>query len=317
MKCKKCGTNNKTDNKYCVGCGSKLEQQENLSLKFCPECGTENPLKNKFCINCGSEFTRLQNKKVIQALDNPQKKKQQLHNKKKRKAAAKNFSLLEDIKKHKIISAAIVIITGYLMFQLIPQEPNVNTNIPSRFQQNNIPVNRGNDKLNEIASKFVCACGTCGELSLETCGCPTAEEEHTLINTMLSQNLSVDEIVAAVANKYGWLKSEYYPLYKQIDKSKVWFGKASGKSEGTNGSIINPAGSLSNIATLADRYTIISQFECICGQCTIKELTECNCTHPKGAIEVKGFIDQLIAGNEFTVNRIIEKVDNKYGGRKI
>jgi hypothetical protein len=100
-------------------------------------------------------------------------------------------------------------------------------NVTSRFPQTNIPVNSGNTKLNEIASKFVCSCGNCGELSLETCTCPTAEEENALINTMLSQNLSTDEIVIAVANKYGWLKSEYYPQYTQLDKSKVWFGGTS------------------------------------------------------------------------------------------
>ncbi|GBD87281.1 double zinc ribbon [bacterium BMS3Abin03] len=317
MKCNNCGAHNKDDNKFCVKCGAKLEKQQNLTSIFCPECGTENQLKNKFCISCGSELNIRQNQNIENKSADIHRKKQHKPHRQKRYAKGKNFSLIEDIKKHKVTSAVVIIIAGYLLFQFIPQEPKVNTNVSSRFQQTNIPVNRGNTKLNEIASKFVCSCGTCGELSLETCGCPTAEEEHALINTMLSQNLSVDEIVVAVANKYGWLKSEYYPQYKQIDKSKVWFGGTSQTLSNTKGNNLVSNGNVSNIATLADRYTIITQFECPCGQCDIKELSECNCTHPKGAIEVKGYIDQLIAENDLTASQIIEKVNTKYGGRKI
>jgi len=317
MKCSNCGAQNKDNNKFCVNCGVKLEKQQNPSSKYCPECGTENQLKNKFCINCGSELNIRQNQNFEKKSSDTYKRKQHKPHQRRRYAVEKDPSLIEDIKKHKVISAAVIIIAGYLIFQLIPQEPKLNTNIPSRYQQNNIPVNRGNDKLNEIASKFVCSCGTCGELSLETCSCPTAEEEHALINTMLSQNISVDEIVVAVANKYGWLKSKYSSQYQQIDKSKVWFGETGQTLSNTNGNNLVSNNNISNIATLADRFTIITQFECSCGQCNIKELSECNCTHPKGAIEVKGYIDQLIAGNDLTVSQIIEKVDNKYGGRKI
>jgi hypothetical protein len=226
MNCNICGTQNNNENKFCVSCGIKLEKNPEQTKKFCTECGTENQLNNKFCINCGAELNYKQSNKASVQPVNIKNKKQQKHKQHKKYVQEKNFNLIDDIKKHKIAAAAVIVVIGYLLFQVIPQEPEVR-NVTSRFPQTNIPVNSGNTKLNEIASKFVCSCGTCGELSLETCTCPTAKEEHSLINTMLSQNISTDEIVIAVAKKYGWLKSEYYPQYKQLDKSKVWFGGTS------------------------------------------------------------------------------------------
>jgi hypothetical protein len=226
MNCNNCGTQNNNENKFCVSCGIKLERKPEQIKKFCTGCGTENQLNNKFCINCGAELHFKQTNKAPINQANINKKKQPKHKQHKKYVQEKNFNLIDDIKKHKGATAAVLVVVGFLLFQVIPQEPEVR-NVTSRFPQTNIPVNSGNTKLNEIASKFVCSCGNCGELSLETCTCPTAEEENALINTMLSQNLSTDEIVIAVANKYGWLKSEYYPQYTQLDKSKVWFGGTS------------------------------------------------------------------------------------------
>jgi Double zinc ribbon len=317
MNCTNCGAQNNDDNKFCVSCGIKLEKKLEQAKKFCPECGTENQLNNKFCVSCGTELNFKQiNKEPAQPVSIKKKKQQQKHKQHKKYVQEKNFNLIEDIKKHKVAAAAVIVVVGYLLFQVIPQEPEVR-NVTSRFQQTNIPVNSGNAKLNEIASKFVCSCGTCGELSLETCTCPTAEEEHAFINTMLSQNISTDEIIIAVANKYGWLKSEFYPQYKQLDKSKVWFGGTSQNLNNTTQNNLLTTNSFSNIATIADRLTIITQFECPCGQCNILELSDCNCNHPSGANEVKGFIDQKISESTYTVQEIIEQVDNKYGGKKI
>ena len=244
MNCNNCGAQNNVENKFCVTCGIKLEKIPEQAKKFCTECGTENQSNNKFCINCGAEliFKQITNAPVNQV--NIKKKKQPKHKQHKKYVQEKNFNLIDDIKKHKIAAAAGIVVIGYLLFQFLPQEPEVR-NVTSHFPQTNIPVNSGNTKLNEIASKFVCSCGNCGELSLETCTCPTAEEENALINTMLSQNISIDEIVIAVANKYGWLKSEYYPQYKQLDKSKVWFGGTSQNLNNTNQNNLLAANSFS------------------------------------------------------------------------
>ena len=73
----------------------------------------------------------------------------------------------------------------------------------------------------EIASKFVCSCQTCDELPLESCKCARAVEERQFIRDYLEQNQKPDDIVVTVANKYGWLKSEFASKYK-VDQSKVW-----------------------------------------------------------------------------------------------
>ncbi len=51
MKCKKCGTENLDDAKFCSSCGSRLD------AKFCPKCGRSNPDEAKFCNNCGTLLT--------------------------------------------------------------------------------------------------------------------------------------------------------------------------------------------------------------------------------------------------------------------
>ncbi len=315
MKCDKCGTENSDKFKFCINCGSKLEKKPVSSGKFCPECGAENKPGNKFCINCGFKLADVQ-KKVIATGGNQikEKKKTKHQPQRKKHAKEKNLSLLEEIKNHKIAVAAVAIIAGYFLFQSIPNEPTRTYTGVTNYPQTTIPVG-GNPLATEIASMFVCSCGSCGEQPLETCTCPTAEEERTFILDKISQNLSKDEIVIAVANTYGWLESQYYPKYK-VDKSKVWFGGTT-ELTGTTGGNLVATNNLSNIATIADRYTIISSFECPCGQCGIPELTDCNCNHPNGALEVKGYIDRLIAAGNLSVEQIINEVDKKYGGRKI
>ena len=61
---------------------------------------------------------------------------------------------------------------------------------------------------------------------------------------------------------------------------------------------------------------IYSQFICPCGKCR-DDLNVCTCSHPHGATEVKLFIDQQVAQEAYTVQEVINMVDQKYGGRKI
>jgi hypothetical protein len=70
------------------------------------------------------------------------------------------------------------------------------------------------------------------------------------------------------------------------------------------------------IGTAFDREEIFSQFRCPCGQCKIEELKDCSCDHPRGAKEVKAFVDRKIAEKKYTVAQIIVQRDNQCGGRK-
>lgn len=315
MRCSKCNTENKASYKYCMECG--LELNQTVNILYCHECGSKNKFSNKFCMNCGSQLRKSvhDNKKNI-SNDNKRKKKSNIHNNSRR--TSPNFSLLRAIKNHKVISTVAIIIFGYLVIQMFPSNSDhASSNYFNNLNTNNIPVNQYIDPgVREIASKFVCSCGNCGEEPLETCTCPTAKEERAYIKSLVYEKLSTDDIVTAVANKYGWLKSEYAAKYT-VDKSKIWdAGNKQNSLDGLNNSN-NISNSTSQIATLSNRVTIISTFKCPCGQCFIDELLDCDCNHINGAQEVKGFIDNKIVEGKYTVAQIIEEVDKKYGGRKI
>jgi hypothetical protein len=165
-----------------------------------------------------------------------------------------------------------------------------------------------------IASKFVCSCGTCNEESLEVCKCGRAIEERQFIRDYVERNQKKENIVYALASKYGFLKSQFAGEFKQVDKSKIF----------ETNQIIIPNNNLENIniglnktASVTDRVTIYSAFRCNCGKCGIDELKDCDCSHPRGAQEVKKFIDENISTNKYTVQEVIELVNSKYGGKKI
>jgi hypothetical protein len=72
----------------------------------------------------------------------------------------------------------------------------------------------------------------------------------------------------------------------------------------------------STVTTAADRIEIFSHFRCPCGQCGIEELKDCECNHPRGAMEVKAFVDAKIAAGKYTVAEVVNEVELKYGGKK-
>ncbi|MBU6162841.1 MAG: 50S ribosomal protein L32, partial [Myxococcales bacterium] len=57
--CSKCGRENEDQFKFCLGCGSNLEDQRAQSnaappaLSNCPQCGTQVTPGQRFCGSCG------------------------------------------------------------------------------------------------------------------------------------------------------------------------------------------------------------------------------------------------------------------------
>ncbi|MCZ7616378.1 MAG: hypothetical protein M5T52_23185 [Ignavibacteriaceae bacterium] len=141
-------------------------------------------------------------------------------------------------------------------------------------------------KVFEIASKFVCSCGSCNEEPLETCKCSTAVDERQFIRDYLQENQKPDDIILAVANKYGWLEAEFASTYN-VEASKVWNPNP---LEITKDIISTTPALISTKAMISDRYTIYSAFNCPCGQCNKDELRECTCTHPNGAMVIKDLL---------------------------
>lgn len=327
MICNTCGTNNKEENKFCINCGEELVKTESSSGNNCPNCGTENNEDNKFCISCGHQLSQSsEHRKNFTVQNKPnsytgkkRKSKKQFRREAKnsfngtsrtreRKQARKTYS----IKNLKLLWITVGVVIGSVIlatsFDLIfrPQTKD----IPVEIKSSNPVVEA---KVFEIASKFVCSCGTCNEESLEVCTCGRAVEERQFIRDYLEQNQKPDDIVVAVANKYGWLKAEFASTYN-VEASKVWNPNP---LEITKDIISTTPALITNKATISDRYTIYSAFNCPCGQCNKDELRDCTCTHPNGAMVIKRFIDEKINANKYTISEIIELVNTKYGGKKI
>jgi hypothetical protein len=65
----------------------------------------------------------------------------------------------------------------------------------------------------------------------------------------------------------------------------------------------------------ANRADVIAHFRCPCNSCEIDELAACDCPHPGGAQEVKGFIDEAISLNRYSSDEIVALVESRYGGK--
>lgn len=313
MICNSCGTNNNEENKFCINCGEELTAVENISNNACPNCGVENDEVNKFCVSCGKQLILKTDSRNINFQQKKKSKKQLSRESKNslKKYPARKNSNIKNLKflwitVGVVIGSVIIVSTFDLIFNRYPDK----SEIPFEQKSTNPVVEA---KVFEIASKFVCSCGTCNEESLEVCTCVRAVEERQFIRDYLEQNQKPDDIVIAVANKYGWMKAEFASSYS-VNPSKVWNPNQLKIAK----DIVSNTPDLINIkATISDKYAIYSAFNCPCGQCNIDELKDCNCAHPNGAKEVKKFIDEKINERKYTINEIIELVDKKYGGKKI
>ncbi len=317
MRCNKCGVDNSTENKFCINCGAELKNQIGIDKSICPSCGVQNLPSNNFCIACGKPLVNGEPSNDRRALtqtndhkkNNTNTKKNTIHQsqKSKREIANKTLGM-----KPLLIAIGVIAVSLLAVVALNSLfKKDVDSQYPLETKSANPLVEA---EVFNIASKFVCSCGTCNEESLEVCKCGRAIEERQFIREYVERNQKKENIVFALASKYGFLKSQFAGEFKQVDKSKIF----------ETNQITIPAINLENkksdldkTASVSDRVTIFSAFRCNCGKCGIDELKDCNCSHPKGAQEVKKFIDENISANKYTVQQVIELVNSKYGGKKI
>jgi len=310
MTCNECGTENKDDALFCAHCGAKLQKSELVGHgRKCPECGFDNPVQGKFCARCGAELGRHQ----IGHQNHRAHRVQQTHRKKDRRAHSK-------LKWHSVL-VALVLLAGVFIFIM-------NTDLFVKKQTSPAPQfveTRSTDakleaRVLEIASKFICSCGTCGEKPLDTCTCNRAAEERQFIRNYLEQGQKPEQVILALNNTYGWVKPEFAALVGDSTAKTVAVVKSNLAKADTKGSLqlgaFTNIGGTAKLATAADRLEIFSRFQCPCGQCGVDELKDCGCQHLKGATEVKAFVDATIAEGRFTVAQVTDMVDAKYGGRK-
>jgi len=224
MQCNKCGIDNSAENKFCINCGAKLKNQIWIDKSICSLCGVHNLPSNNYCISCGESLvnekpsndrrtltqTNYHNKKNVAY------KKNTIHQSQKSKRELTNKTLGM---KPLLIGVSVIALTLLVVVVFDSSfKKDVDSQYPIETKSTNPLVEA---EVFNIASKFVCSCGSCNEESLEICKCERAIEERQFIRAFLEQNQKPDDIVIAVANKYGWMKANFASSYN-IDPSKVW-----------------------------------------------------------------------------------------------
>lgn len=238
MKCNRCGAENNDANKFCTNCGNELIHENNPQEIICESCGAKNKPENNYCILCGERLRSTVSSNVTklnlhrQYHDNRKKNKKRSNNLS--TVQNKNYPQTKKIELRPFLITAVVIIVSYITVTLINNRENTNTIVPTTEIKSTNPAVEA--IVYEIASKFVCSCGSCNEESLEKCTCPRAVEERQFIRDYVEKNGQQKNIVVALANRYGYLKSEYAKDYK-VDASKIWQSDASNSFSNSKGII--------------------------------------------------------------------------------
>jgi cytochrome c-type biogenesis protein CcmH/NrfF len=313
-KCPECQTDNELNAKFCFECGSILPEHATTG-KYCPACGVENTAEAKFCAECGNLLSsgnrvkkERKNSSVVTSRGKTGQKKQKSQKGRAGRARRTQHQQHRQGWNPKVIG---LLALGVVLFVVYAAYINQKAAKISEPYVEQISANFALEaQVREVASKFVCACGSCPREPLESCSCPTARKERDFIRNALASGQSADQVITVLNNQFGGLKSAQSANRKDdltLLPPPVLSGNTLGGAEsGRDGDVL---------ASFVHRQQIIEQFSCPCGQCAIDKLKDCNCDHPRGAQEVKKYIDDQIAAGTYTVAQIIEKVDNQYGGR--
>ena len=109
-----------------------------------------------------------------------------------------------------IVSVVALIISAGLIAKIVFVNNDAPVNINQNASTQSPDIVNNDSRVQLVASRFRCACGGCGELPLDECTCDMprgAVEEKNFIRNKLQQGLTVDQVVKAVDEKYGHLKT--------------------------------------------------------------------------------------------------------------
>ena len=341
MKCHECGIANPEGALFCANCGAGLVHKDSRrvvddplrarrptrrsmtrlveeSSTFggdqsspkhridCPICGAENSTNDQYCMACGAELRRRHVKRP----------KHQSHQSKQNKRNS-NYGMRRFKWTPATVSAVILVgVLGFVgLIELVKEKPPAP---PPPFVETKTNDAKLEANVLNVASKFICSCGTCGEKPLDTCSCDKAAEERQFIRNYLQAGQSPDQVIAAVMKTYGWLKPEFEAIYDSTSAVKSGLNTAPATKEAQTAFTTFSAkkNEESKIALASDADRIYSHFRCPCGQCGMDELKDCTCKHPRGANEVKSFVQTKIAEGKVTVAQMVDEINAKYGGRK-
>jgi cytochrome c-type biogenesis protein CcmH/NrfF len=120
------------------------------------------------------------------------------HNKNNRRNKSRSDNSLTPVYLGIIIFLAI----GIVFLLIVPKPQNKVHDNYAEHITNDIELEKN---VVVIASKFLCGCNKCQDMSLEKCACTFARRERDFIRTSLYEGKEIDIIVADVAVKYGGL----------------------------------------------------------------------------------------------------------------
>ena len=212
-----------------------------------------------------------------------------------------------------LLAGVFIVVAGMELF--VKKQPLP----PRQFIEAKSSDAKSEAKVLAIASKFICSCGTCGEKPLDTCTCSRAAEERQFIRNYLEAGQTPEQVIAAVNTTFGWMKPELAARYNSggaITARLKTPPVVAKQTEAVLAKLATKASANAKLATAADRIQVFSHFKCSCGQCGVDELKDCGCDHPRGATEVKAFVDAKITEGKYTVGQVLDQVEREYGGRK-
>ncbi len=189
LRCTECGFDNPEDSIFCIECGDKLSgarKPVKKNQRKCKNCGQFNDLDALFCVACGEEIIR------------------RPKNNARRKSTSPSFQTI-------IIFVVLFLISVFIIKQVITTFKKEN---PSNMSLSPVAYGTTLNKVDEasviaVAENFLCACGGCGELPLETCACDMPKgsvEEKNFIRKNLAEGLTVEQVIELVDQKYGHRK---------------------------------------------------------------------------------------------------------------
>jgi len=190
---------------------------------------------------------------------------------------------------------ALIASVGWMFAIRVPTTPDIDSTAISVAELSD-------PRMLAIEHQFACPCGDCGHDDLADCVCDVpggALEMKTAIARQLDDGATTQEIVAAVAERFGGLKTA-------TEISATADGDLESRLP------LRPAHGDDADPTLM--LQVVSQFDCPCGNCNLT-LLECTCDEARGAVEIKGFIrDRLAAG--LAADQVAAAVERQYGGRR-
>jgi hypothetical protein len=197
MTCNDCGKNSKMGIISCVECGALIDTADGVS-HFCSTCGW--PIENieNHCQFCGHIL-----KSTNQSI--PRKKKNLIVENKKVLTTMSRFARVPNnlprFYKYAAIFFIILIIGALYLRPANTSRSITNQQPPLSLKESLVEM-----QVIEIASKFRCACGSCGGTPLEKCSCETAATEKNDIRQAVRQNKPLDVIIKEIDDVYGGLE---------------------------------------------------------------------------------------------------------------